>query len=383
MKVIIIGGGIGGLTTALACQHFNLDFEVFEAAPEIREVGAGIWVPPNAMQVMHRLGLSEAIKMAGKELESISVGGPSGRIWYTLHTKDVVSKFQFGTIAIHRARLQSVLHGALDQSRVHTGRRLNNISTTGTKVTAHFDDGTSASGDCVIGADGLRSETRKYLFGELPLRYSGQTCWRGIVKHKLPMELRGAMRELWGKHPGQRFAYSQITDDEVYYYGTMAAPAGETNAPATVKNVLSRNFRSFGEIAEAIISDIDASAVIRTDLFDLRPIKTWTKGNIALVGDAAHATTPNLGQGAAQAIEDAFVLAAELKEGASDTGPAFARYQARRIQKAHHVVNTSWKFGQLTNMRNPIGISIRNWVIRTTPSFITDRQIEKVYKVNF
>src|SRR5688500_17810091 len=119
MKILIIGGGIGGLTTALACQHFKLDYEVFEAAPEIREVGAGIWVPPNAMQVMHRLGLSDTIAKAGKQLDSISVGGPSSKIWYTLHSTDVVPKFKFGTIAIHRGRLQATLYNALDRNKIH------------------------------------------------------------------------------------------------------------------------------------------------------------------------------------------------------------------------------------------------------------------------
>ncbi len=382
MKMLIIGGGIGGLTTALACQHFNIDFELFEAAPEIREVGAGIWVPPNAMQVMQRLGLSADIARAGKQLDSISVGGPTGSIWYTLYTRDVIPKYGFGTTAIHRARLQSVLYKAVDNSRVHTGKRFANFTIEGEQVTAHFEDGTQATGDCLIGADGMRSQTRKQLLGELPLRYSGQTCWRGIVKYKLPDDISGAMRELWGKAPGQRFAYSQITADEVYYYGTMAAEAGQTDDPKTIKDTLLNNFSSFGPVPKAIINDIDPSTVIRTDLFDLKPIDTWTKGNIALLGDAAHATTPNLGQGAAQAIEDALALLSEFKENTSDITTSLQRYQSKRIEKAHHIVTTSWKFGQLTNMRNPVGIKVRNWLIRSTPDFITNKQIEKVYKVD-
>jgi 2-polyprenyl-6-methoxyphenol hydroxylase-like FAD-dependent oxidoreductase len=217
----------------------------------------------------------------------------------------------------------------------------------------------------------------------MPLRYSGQTCWRGIVKHKLPENLSGAMHELWGKFPGQRFAYSQITNDEVYYYSTLAAPAGQIDNFSTVKDSLYENFSSFGEIAIAIIDSIDPSTVIRTDLFDLKPMRTWTKNNIALLGDAAHATTPNLGQGAAQAIEDAFVLVSELKNKTADISTALLRYHDKRIDKAHHIVNTSWKFGQLTNMRNPVGIKVRNWLIRSTPSFITNRQIDKIYRVNF
>jgi 2-polyprenyl-6-methoxyphenol hydroxylase-like FAD-dependent oxidoreductase len=382
MKVLIIGGGIGGLTTAVACQHFNIDFEVFEAAPVIREVGAGIWVPPNAMQVMYRLGLADKIRMAGKELETISVGGPHGDIWYSLHTADVVRKYQFGTTAIHRGRLQSILYQAVAASKVHTGKRLISFSEEGNKVIACFDDGSQATGDCLIGADGLRSGTRQQLFGDLPLRYSGQTCWRGIVKHKLPPDIAGAMHELWGTLPGQRFAYSQITADEVYYYGTLATAAGQQDDPKTLKSELYRNFGSFGPVVNSIISHIDPATVIRTDLFDLKPIDRWTKGVVGLLGDAAHATTPNLGQGAAQAIEDAFVLAFALRTTAGIPA-ALQQYQRQRIAKAHHIVNTSWKFGQITNMQNRVGVKVRNWVIRSTPSFITNKQIDKIYRLDF
>lgn len=383
MKILIIGAGIGGLTTALACQQVGFDYEVFEAAPEIREVGAGIWVPPNAMNVMHRLGLSAAIAAAGKQLESVSIGGPTGSLWFTLHAADVVPKFGFGTTAIHRGRLQQILYTALNPSRIHTGKRLKNFRIDGNSVTATFDNGSQAVGNCLVGADGLRSQTRLQLLGDVPLRYAGQTCWRGVIKHQLPENLRDAMRELWGELPGQRFAYSQITDNEVYYYGTMATPSGGRDNPATVKDTLIKNFGSYGSIVTDIIADIDPATVIRTDLFDLKPISTWVSGNVALLGDAAHATTPNLGQGAAQAIEDAFVLVAALKQQPDNIPSALRQYQKKRIKKAHYIVNTSWRFGQLTNMENRVGIRVRNWMIKKTPEFVTNRQLERVYAIDF
>lgn len=353
MKILIIGGGIGGLTTALACQHFQLDYEVFEAAPEIREVGSGIWVPPNAMQVMHRLGLSDAILKTGNLLESISVGGPDGKRWYSLPASKVIPKFGFSTVAIHRARLQALLYQALNKSNVHTGKRLKYFTQGDNNVTAFFEDGTQASGHCLIGADGLRSAVRQHLFGDLPLRYSGQSCWRGIVKLQLPEQSTGNMVELWGKRSGQRFAYSHISAEEVYYYATLATTAGGKDELSSVKSFLQSHYDYFGPVAKTILEAVDPSTIIRTDLFDLQPIHTWTRDNVALLGDAAHATTPNLGQGAAQAIEDAYVLASLLKTQGSNIPAALQSYQQKRIKKAHHIVNTSWKFGQLTNLRNP------------------------------
>lgn len=383
MKILIVGGGIGGLTTALACQHFQLDYEVFEAAPEIREVGAGIWVPPNAMQVMKKLDAADEIQKAGRLLNSISVGGPDGERWYTLSTAKVISKYGFGTIAIHRANLQSVLCQALDKNRVHTGKRLSHFEQTREAITLHFDDGTQASGNCLIGADGLRSAVRNQLFGNGTFRYSGQTCWRGIVKFRLPDDRQGDMIELWGKRPGQRFAYSHISENEVYYYATLATPAGGKDMHGDEKNFLHKNFDSFGFIPKNIIEAMDTQTLIRTDLFDLSPITTWTSGKVALLGDAAHATTPNLGQGAAQAIEDAYVLVSTLKKGMENIPLAFKTYERKRINKARYIVNTSWKLGQLTNIKNPVGIALRNWMIRSTPDFITEKQIEKAYKIDF
>jgi 2-polyprenyl-6-methoxyphenol hydroxylase-like FAD-dependent oxidoreductase len=381
MKIVIIGGGIGGLTTALACQHLQLSYELFEAAPAIREVGAGIWVPPNAMQVMKRLGLSDAILQTGSLLDSISVGGPGGEQWYTLPAAKVIPRFGFGTVAIHRGRLQSLLLHALDNSRIHTGKRLIRLKQKNDQITAFFEDGTEAVGDCLIGADGLRSVTRTQLFGELPLRYSGQTCWRGLVKLTLPENLKNNMIELWGNRSGQRFAYSRISDDEIYYYATAAAASGGKDE-GDIQAFLHQHYDRFGPMAKRIIDAVVPGTVIRTDLYDLQPISAWTKNNVALLGDAAHATTPNLGQGAAQAIEDAYVLVSLLKNY-SDIPEALHRYQRKRIAKAHHIVNTSWKFGQLTNFKNPVAIALRNWAIRATPGFVTDRQIEKAYRIDF
>jgi 2-polyprenyl-6-methoxyphenol hydroxylase-like FAD-dependent oxidoreductase len=383
MKILIIGGGIGGLTTALACQHFNIDYEVFEAAPEIREVGAGIWVPPNAMQVMKKLGKADDILKTGRLLGSISVGGPRGEKWYSLQTSKVISRYGFGTVAIHRAHLQSRLYDSLDKNKVHPAKRLKSFEAVKHGVTAHFDDGTKASGNCLIGADGIRSVVRHQLFGNVPLRYSGQTCWRGIVKFQLPEDRKDDMIELWGKRAGQRFAFSHISENEVYYYATLATDAGGKDHVNEVKEFLHTHYDNFGPVPTNIIEAIDPSTLIRTDLFDLEPIHHWTSNNIALLGDAAHATTPNLGQGAAQAIEDAYVLVSAIKENSSDIPAALKSYQQKRIKKAHYIVNTSWQLGQLTNMRNPAAIALRNWMIRSTPDFITERQIAKAYKINF
>jgi len=383
MKILIAGGGIGGLSLALACSHFDLDYEVFEAAPQIREIGAGIWVPPNAMKVMQRLGVSDAIVQQGWPMDMANVGASETQVWQRIDSAWLKNNFGSGNVAIHRGKLQALLYHMLDSNKVHSGKRLVNLEQLNNKVTAVFEDGSRAEGDCLIGADGIHSATRKVLFGELPLRYSGQTCWRGIVDYRLPKEMQHLMYELWGKLPGQRFAYSHINANSVYYYGTMAVEPGGKDDNATIKTTLHNYFDCFGERAASIIEAIKPETIIRTDLYDLKPITNWVQGNAALLGDAAHATTPNLGQGAAQAIEDAYILAYELSKTSTTINDALLHYQAMRIKKAHYIVNTSWMIAQMGNIKNPFLASIRDFMMRYTPDFAMRARLRKAYKTNF
>ncbi|MES2572718.1 MAG: FAD-dependent monooxygenase, partial [Verrucomicrobiota bacterium] len=276
MKAIIIGAGIGGLTTAIALQQKGIEFEIYEAAPELKEIGAGIWVPTNAMNVFERLGLAGRIKSEGKLMEEISVGNTEGTLFQKISAADIIPRFGNGTTTIHRGRLQSLLRAELDPTRIHTGKRLVRFEENASQVTAWFADESSASGDLLLGADGLRSVVRKEMFGLLPLRYSGQTCWRAATRFRLPESLSTRMCERWGK--GLRFAYSQMSDEQVYFYATVAAPEGGRDLPGRLKESLKERYAAFGKLACEVIDSADESQIIRTDLYDLKPISHWVKG---------------------------------------------------------------------------------------------------------
>jgi 2-polyprenyl-6-methoxyphenol hydroxylase-like FAD-dependent oxidoreductase len=187
---------------------------------------------------------------------------------------------------------------------------------------------------------------------------------------------------MWGPGDGLRFAYSQMTDTHVYFYCTLRTEAGGKDVPGETKARLRKLFAGFGPIAQQIIEAADETAIIRTDLFDFKPVKSWVKGRVALLGDAAHATTPNLGQGGAQAVEDAYVIAQALAEAGS-IDEALRRYQAVRMEKATHVVNASWSYGQITNWSNPIATWLRDLLMRNLPRSLGERQIARLYGVNF
>ena len=185
-RVLIIGGGIGGLTAALAFHQKGWDVAVYEAAPELRPVGKGIWVPANAMQVLNKLGLAASVAEAGCPLDTIQLRTKSGTVLSTFDLGPVKTQYGHTTISIHRAALIGILSAGLPAGTLHLGKRFSRFESSPDQVVAYFEDGSQAAGDLLVGADGIRSVVREQLFPGVQFRYSGQTCYRGISEMKLP-----------------------------------------------------------------------------------------------------------------------------------------------------------------------------------------------------
>jgi 2-polyprenyl-6-methoxyphenol hydroxylase-like FAD-dependent oxidoreductase len=383
MKAAIIGAGIGGLTTAIGLKQAGIEFEIFEAAPELRPIGAGIVMASNAMQVFQRLEIEKKIKEAGLEIDHAYGVDQSFKLISGLAVKEKVApRFGIGSYAFHRGRLQQALLSEIDPGRIYLHKKLDSLKDTGKQVALTFVDGSTTEVDLVIGADGIRSVVRKNIFGDVPLRYSGQTCWRGMAKFSLPADKENNSYEMWGKRKGLRFGFVPTSENEVYYFTTFFADANGKDEPHHLKEKLINLYSCFGDLPTQLIEATPEQNIIRSDINDIVPIKQWWKGRVALLGDAAHATTPNLGQGGCQAVEDAFVIAQCLRGNASPER-AFEKYQAIRYEKAVHVVNMSWKFGSMTNIGNPILQSLRNGLMRMLPESTTMKQLDKILKLNY
>ncbi|HRI80274.1 MAG TPA: FAD-dependent monooxygenase [Cyclobacteriaceae bacterium] len=383
MKGIIIGAGIGGLTTAIALQKAGIDFEIMEAAPELKPVGAGIVMASNAMQVFKRLGIEQDIISAGQEVAEAYGTDEAFNVISGLRVKQVVVPiYGMGSYALHRGRLQQVLLSKLQGKTVQLNRRLSSVKQEGEGVFATFEDQITAEADFIIGADGIKSAVRKSLMGEIPYRYTGQTCWRGMADFSLPQAQRNISYEMWGRERGLRFGYVPTADNEVYYFTTYFTPANGRDEPGKVKQTLLKLYSRFGKWPAQLIEATPEDKIIRSDISDFIPLKQWSKGQIALMGDAAHATTPNLGQGGCQAVEDAFVIAQCLKEEKSVEN-AFQRYQAIRYEKAKYVVDTSWRFSELTNIKNPILQKLRNILLKSLPERMALSALKKIFYLNY
>ncbi len=367
-SIAICGAGIGGLTAGIALQQRGFDVRVFERAAKLEPAGAGITVQVNAMRVMQRLGVADAIAAAGGPVDSGALRRSDGKVLREMNQLDLVREYGAPFIAIHRSRLQDVLLTALGTERVATGAGVTAVVEGADGATVKLADGSSHDGAFVIGADGLRSTVREALFGPAAPRAAGQIAWRGICPRAAIGTDPGG--ETWGR--GARFGFVAINDAEAYWYAVLDTPDAP---PEHVDQhaAIAERFGSWHRPIPEILRSTDPKLVIRTELFDRVPTDTWGRGAVTLLGDAAHPMTPNLGQGGCQAIEDAWVLARELARDPSPSG--LRRYEALRQPRTKRFVEESWRFGGMSQSSNPLLIAVRNFAMRVVPQSLLDKSL--------
>lgn len=352
MRILIIGGGIGGLALAAALRRLSIEHRLFERAPRATEVGAGISMWPSAMKALEWLGAARAARDRGLAATDAHIKSANGRTITRADMQAVRAKLGAEFLMIHRAALLEALLTQVDPAAVSWGSSLASIRQDDRSVTAQFDDGTTETGDLLIGADGLRSVVRTHIIDAAPPRPARQTAYRGLVSFSHPGFPTGSIWEIWGIRA--RFGITCLPDRQIYWWATHdAAPlpaATSPHSPAHQRDLLA----IFGpdapqrwcEPVEALIRATDPANIVRHDLFDRPPRRGWSRGRAALLGDAAHPMTPNLGQGGCTAIEDAVILARCLH----DIGPApaagaithaLARYERARFPRTASIVRQS------------------------------------------
>ena len=304
-SAIVVGGGIGGLATAVALVGHGWRVRVLERAEAFGEVGAGISLWPNALRALDVLGVGATVRRLGGPELTGGIRHRSGR--WLAHTDSEAITRQFGAVTIlHRADLLHALVEALPSSSLVSGVSVSSVSSTVDAAVVTVGGATDRA-DLVVGADGLRSVTRQSVFPSAPgPRYAGYTAWRFVTGDTVP--LHGEAGETWGA--GMRFGYAGLPDGRVYCYATANVPAG-SSASDELGELTSR-FGSWHEPIPTLLSATAPSEILRHDIYDLPDLPSFVSGRVALLGDAAHAMTPNLGQGACQALEDAATLASLL-----------------------------------------------------------------------
>lgn len=376
-KAIIIGGGIAGLTLGIALRQIGIEAEIYESAKTLEPIGAGIWMAPNAMQVLDRLGLATQIVAAGNEVERVSIVGADLRKITSVDQTGVKRKFGFNIVAIQRAELHRVLLGSFGGSALHLGKRLEAIESCSEMPKAIFEDGTCAIGSFLIGADGIHSVARKTVLGDPPLRHTGQTCWRGLVDFELPKQFQRSTVEMWGRK--SRMGVADVGHGKAYWFLVKSFANGREPHPHGSRAELLEIVEGYTDVAGRLIRATPVSSITEVELEDLPPRLPWSRGSVCLIGDAAHPMTPNMGQGGAQAVEDAYSLSRFLSEHA-DVSNAFEAFQARRFRKVKSIVNTSFYLGSFIHSG---WTRLRNLLFRITPGGLGARALERIYRIEY
>ncbi len=366
--IVIAGAGIGGLTLGCAMARQRRPFVIFERATQLQSVGAGIVLSHNAFRALAHLDLDQAVRAAGQELGAAAICDRRGRV--LLHVRHVIAG---GTVAMARSALQAVLLDAVrarapGQGNVQTGQCVRGYRARPGGVTAELEGGGSVDADLLVGADGLRSAVRQAMRGLETLRYAGYTAWRGLADD-IDLARVDRFTESWG--PGHRFGIVPIGGRRVYWFAAADAPAGESDAGDPRPALLAR-FAHWHEPIAALIAATDPGRIVRTDIFDRPPVDGWVDGHVALLGDAAHPMTPDLGQGGCQAIEDAVVLADALA-GQPEIPTALLNYQQRRLRRANGFVVRSRRFSRLAHMRSAPMRWLRDHALRAIPARVVTR----------
>lgn len=379
--IAIVGGGIGGLTLAIALQKKGVHAKVYESAPEIRPVGAGIVLAANALKAYKAIGLDEEVIAAGTTMKCFCIKDSKGRELSKTEVSKVFEEYGAVTnLTLHRADLHAVLQRNLQTGTLELDKGCVSFHEEGNKVHLTFNDGTTATADYVVAADGIHSVFRRSLLKDSQLRYSGYTCWRGITS-SLPAEFNhDEASETWGS--GKRFGIVPLSRRRVYWFATVNAPQNDPVTRGFSAGDLEKLFADFHFPVRALIAGTKPGDIIKNDIIDIAPIKKYAFGRVVLLGDAAHATTPNLGQGACMAIEDAVVLANCID--ANDSPEiAFVKYEQQRLVRTTKIVNTSYQMGKVAQVKNPLLVMLRNTLIRYTPERVTDKQLRFLFDIQF
>lgn len=378
MKATIVGAGIAGLTTAIALQQKGIEVEIFEAAPQIQPVGAGLALAANAMQAFYKLGIADAIIAKGRKLPSFSFYNHRGKLLNTTNSIELGKKYGIDNFTIHRAALHSTLLEQLGETPVYLSKKVVGFTQNGNVITLQFADGSSHITQCLIVADGINSPIRKQLIPHSLPRYAGYVCWRAVI------DSTGfdwnETTETFG--PKGRFGITPLADNLLYWYACTNISKNNQRYAAYTIDDLRKHFTGYHHPIKEILDRTENTALIYGPIIDLAPIDKFAFGNIVLLGDAAHATTPNLGQGACQAIEDAVVLADEMAKTTVYQN-AFINFEQRRLERTRYVTLQSRRVGEVAQWQNPVLGWLRDKIMMNMPLSTKNKQFEKLFTVDF
>jgi 2-polyprenyl-6-methoxyphenol hydroxylase-like FAD-dependent oxidoreductase len=379
-RICVIGGGIGGVAAGVALTRAGLDATVYERAAELREIGSGLCLWPNATRALRELGLLDDVLARAEASSHFMLRTRSGRVLMSLG----VGGYDVPAVCMHRTDLLATLLARLPDDRIRLGHELESVQQDrGEKVVVAFTNGVREEFDGVIGADGIHSRVRETLFGPAEPLDRGYTICRGVSQYHGDLIRRGYNSETWGT--GNRFGILAMGDGRYTWYATSNASLESFGTPAQRRQELLRIFDGWHEPIPQLIAATPIENIFPARACDGPELRQWGKGSITLLGDAAHACTPNLGQGCAMALEDVVTLAKcvagtfPIASGAFPISDAFRRYEAMRQRRARRLTQRSHLVGQIGQWENHLLVAVREAVTALLSPRLLEYNLSRVY----
>jgi FAD-dependent urate hydroxylase len=348
---------------ANALVRKGIPVSVHEQAPQLTEVGAGIQVWVNGMKAAHRIGVGDALRAASGQMEWMHFKSYRGPLIVT--TPVGVLARRYGApfpVMIPRPELLRCLGDTLPRGTLNLGRVCVGCDQDADGVTVRFADGSSERASIVVAGDGINSAVRRSQFGEVEPRFAGYQYLRALIPYDKPGFDRNTFTFTFG--PGDRFGSGDVGKGSIYWFAVLKTKRGQQDGPEGRKGELRRRFAQFQGSVRDIIEATPDKAILRHDILDIKPLPRWTNGRVVLMGDAAHAPTPNLGRGASEAMEDGWKLGEHLArvtalQDGAQVGRALADFEAERRPATRVIQNRAWRIGKLAGWSNPLAMRVR------------------------
>jgi FAD-dependent urate hydroxylase len=352
LKAIIIGAGMGGLTAGIALRQAGYEVEIYDRVRELRPAGAAISLWSNGVKVLNWLGLGQEIASVGGQMDRMAYYSFTGEKLTDFSLQPLIEAVGQRPYPVTRTDLQTMLLNAFGADQVQLHSKCIAVEQDADRVTAHFEDGRTATGDVLVAADGTHSILRSYVLGQaIERRYVGYVNWNGLV----PASADLAPKTSWVLYVGEhkRASLMPVGGDRFYFFIDVPLPKGTVSQPETYREELTGFFKGWAEPVQQLIQRLDPLTTNRVEIHDIEPLQTLVRGRVALLGDAGHGTAPDLGQGGCQAMEDGFVLANYLKSTTLSVEDALKRYEAARKDRVAEVITRARKRSDVTHGKNP------------------------------
>ena len=352
MEITIIGAGMAGLTTGIALKKFGHQVTIYEQAEQILPVGAAISLWSNGVKCLNYLGLTEQVEKLGGKMDNLAyIDGLTGDVMTQFSLYPLIEEVGQRPYPVSRAELQNMLMDEFGREDIHLAKKMISFVEEGERVKIQFADGSEIESDLLVGADGTHSITRAYVFGEqVERRYAGYVNWNGLVDVSDDYAAADQWTTFVGE--GKRVSLMPVANNRFYFFFDVPLAVGLENDRSQYKALFKQYFKGWCEPVQKLIDAVDVQKTNRVEIHDIEPFANFYKGRVVIVGDAAHSTTPDIGQGGCQAMEDAIYLARSLQINTLGLQDSLRRYQNKRNERANELVLRARKRCDVTHMKD-------------------------------